>query len=324
MKVATDDHRAGARVLSVFANPLSSEVLRAHADGPQRLGGIRQQVSWAAEATIRGTLGTLRDLGALEKRRSEQAQNAVATALTPAGEEMLTVSQTLETWLSRCPQGPIALGDGQARVAVKALTEGWSSTLIRALALSPCSLTELSSLITDVSYPALERRISWMRASGQISPLPKEPRGTPYVPTDWLRGAVAPLCVAGRCERRHMDEAPPITDVEIEAAFLLALPLVRLPRGVQGTCLLASRADAENGDDQALSLAGTAVKVSGGEIVDCSIDVDEPTTWAIGTSDAWLDAVIDGGIDNLRIGGADSHLASELVQGLNLALFPDR
>jgi DNA-binding HxlR family transcriptional regulator len=302
---------------------LSSEVLRAHADGPQRLGGIQDRVSWVAEATIRGTLGTLRDLGALEKHRSGEARNAVATALTPAGEEMLAVSHALENWLARCPRGPIALGDGQARVAVKALAEGWSSTLIRALALSPCSLTELSSLISDVSYPSLERRISWMRASGQISPLPKESRGTPYEPTDWLRGAVAPLCVAGRCERRNMDDAPPITDVEIEAAFLLALPLVRLPRRVEGTCLLASRQDMYNGED--LSLAGTAVEVSGGEVVDCSVDVEgEPATWAIGTADAWLDAVIDGDIGSLRIGGTNPRLPYELVRGLNATLFTER
>jgi DNA-binding HxlR family transcriptional regulator len=53
-------------------------------------------VKWAAEATIRGALGNLRDIGALEKRRADHASNAVVTALTPAGEEMLTVLEALE------------------------------------------------------------------------------------------------------------------------------------------------------------------------------------------------------------------------------------
>jgi DNA-binding HxlR family transcriptional regulator len=299
-------------------------VLRAHVDGPQRLGNLQQRIDWAAEATIRGSIATLREVGALEKRKAEGARNAVATALTPAGEEMLTVPVTLEGWLGQCPSGPIPIGDEHVKVAVKALAEGWSSTLMRALAISPHSLTELSSLIPEVSYPSLERRIGWMRASGQIEALPKEHRGTPYAPTDWLRRSVAPLCVAGRCERRHMDDAPPITDVEVEAAFLLTLPLVRLPQASQGKCLLASRTDpAAREEDPAI--AGVTVEVVAGEITSTTVDLDpNPSTWAIGSSDVWLDAVIEGHIENLRIGGANPQLACDLVQGLHLALFTDR
>lgn len=299
-------------------------MLRAHAEGPQRLGNLQQRIDWAAEATIRGSIAILREVGALEKRRAEGARNAVATALTPAGEEMLTVPDTLEDWLGQCPSGPIPIGDEHVKVAVKALAEGWSSTLMRALAISPRSLTELSSLIPEVSYPSLERRIGWMRASGQIAALPKENRGTPYAPTDWLRRSVAPLCVAGRCERRHMDDAPPITDVEVEAAFLLTLPLVRLPQAFQGKCLLASRTDpAARESDPAM--AGVTVEVAAGEITSTTVDLDpDPSTWAIGSSDVWLDAVIEGRIEDLRIGGANPQLACDLVQGLHLALFTDR
>ena len=324
IQAAQEAHRAGARILSLFANPLNTEVLRAHADGPQRLGHLHRRLDWAAEATLRGSVASLRQAGALEKRRTEGARNAVATGLTCAGEEMLAVPDALERWLGQCPNGPVAIDDERVKVAVKALAEGWSSTLMRAIALSPRSLTELSSLIPEVSYPALERRIGWMRASGQVIALPKEGRGTPYAPTDWLRGAVAPLCIAGRCERRHIDDAPPITDVEVEAAFLLTLPLVRLPQASNGSCLLASRTDPDtHGADPVL--AGTMVKVIGGEIVSISAELSsEPATWAIGTSDVWLDAVIDGRIENLRIGGANPSLARDLIQGLHSKLFTDR
>jgi hypothetical protein len=263
-------------------------------------------------------------VGALEKHRAEGARNAVATELTAAGEEMLAVPEALEAWLAQCPAGPIPVADEHVKVAVKALAEGWSSTLMRALAISPHSLTELSGLIPEVSYPSLERRIRWMRASGQVVALPKGARGTPYAPTDWLRGSVAPLCVAGRCERRHLERTPPITDVEIEAAFLLTLPLVRLPAATAGTCLLASRTDGgdEAGDP---ALAGTTVEVRAGEVTVASVEWEgEPSTWAIGSSDAWLDAVIDGHVEDLRIGGANPQLGCELVQGLHLALFTDR
>lgn len=282
-------------------------------------------MKWAAEATIRGALANLREIGALEKRRTEHAKNAVATALTPVGEEMLTVPQTLEAWLAQCPKGPIPIDDDHVKVAVKALAEGWSSTLMRALATSPLTLTELSDLIPDVSYPALERRINWMRATGQISALPKEGRGTPYVPTVWLRRAIAPLAVAGRCERRHMDDAPPITDVEVETSFLLTLPLVELPRAAGGSCLLASRTDPVATEDPDLRLAGVAVEVSSGKIVSSTVTLDaKPSTWSIGTSDVWLNAVIDGHFENLRIGGVNPQLALDLIQGIHFSLFIDR
>jgi DNA-binding HxlR family transcriptional regulator len=300
-------------------------VLRAHAEEPQRLGSLQERIDWAAEATIRGSIAVLRQAGALERCRAEGARNAVATALTPAGEEMLAVPEAVEEWLAQCPTGPIAIDDEHVKVVVKGLAEGWTSTLMLALAIAPRSLTELSSLIPQVSYPALERRIGWMRASGQIEALPKEPRGTPYRPTDWLRRSVAPLCVAGRCERRHLDRAPPITDVEVEAAFLLALPLVRLPRTSQGSCLLASGTDTGAGGEEDPALAGVTVEVAAGEIASTTMDpAGEPRTWAIGTSDVWLDAVIDGAIERLRIGGADPQLACDLAQGLHLALFTDR
>jgi DNA-binding HxlR family transcriptional regulator len=300
-------------------------VLRGHADGPQRLGNLQERITWTAEATIRGSIATLREVGALEKRKADGARNAIATALTPAGEEMLDVPAVLERWLAQRPNGPIAIDDERVKAAVKAVAEGWSSTLMRALAISPRSLTELSSLIPDVSYPSLERRIGWMRASGQITAQPKESRSTPYAPTEWLRRAVAPLCVAGRCERRHLDGAPPITDVEVEAAFLLSLPLLQLPKSSEGSCLLASPTDTAEPGGEAAALAGTMVEVRGGEIVSFTVEIPPaPTTWAIGSSDAWLDAVIDGRFENLRIGGTNPQLACDLAQGLHFAFFTDQ
>jgi DNA-binding HxlR family transcriptional regulator len=299
-------------------------VLRAHHAGPLRLSHLHEQIPWAAEATIRGSLAALRDVGALEKRRTEEARNAVATALTPAGERVLVVPEALEYWLQRCPSGPIAIDDEHVKVAVKALSEGWNSTLIRALATEPRTLTELNGLISEVSYPALDRRINWMRATGQITPLPREPKGTPYTPTEWLRRAVAPLCVAGHCERRYLDDAPPITDIEVEAAFLLSLSLVQLPPDVHGSCLLACSTDAADGEVE-MELAGVTVEVSAGAVVSMTVDIDaDPLNWAIGSPGMWLDTVVEGGLENLRIGGDNPKLACSLVEGLQRSLSIDR
>ena len=267
-------------------------------------------------------MSNLCGLGALERHGVEGARNAAATSLSPAGKEMLGVADALEAWLGHCPTGPIKLDDGSAKVAVKALSEGWGSTLMRELAVAPRTLTELSGLIPEISYPALERRIAWMRKTGQVSSLPKGPQGTPYAPADWLRLGIAPLALACRCERRHLEDATTVGGVEIEALLLLGLPLVSLASTrASGSCFLASI----DGTSAATEDAGVgiAVEVSAGEIAFCASTALEadPDTWAIGTPDAWLDVVIEGRFGRLRIGGSSPRIARALTRGIHRRLF---
>jgi DNA-binding HxlR family transcriptional regulator len=315
--------RAGSRVLGVFENPLNTRVLRAHADGPQRLAHLQEKVGWSAQTTVRAAVGSLRELGALAKQEAGGSSNAIATELTAGGREMLFVADEVEAWLARCPGGPISPDAEDAKGAVKALAGGWSSTLMRALANRSFTLTELAELIPSMSYPALERRLIWMRSSGQIEPAEKRGRGTPYVVTDWLRHAIAPLSAAGRCERRHLgDRSGPITNIEVEASFLLALPLASLPKTASGSCMLAVQTHSSEPDRDGSALAGVTVELERGEILSCEPKVEvEPRTWGVGTPEAWLDVVIDGRIEDLRIGGADPQLVLDLVSGLHHALF---
>jgi hypothetical protein len=221
-------------------------------------------------------------VGALENEEGG-AGNGAATCLTPVGAQLLGVADALEVWLARCPSGPIELADSGAKLAVKALAEGWSSNLIGELAVAPRTLTELSGRVSSISYPAVERRITWMRTTGQAIALPDGTRRPRYVPSDWLRLAAAPLAIAIRCEQRHFEDSQPITDAEVVPLVQLALPLV-------------SRAQAPEGNQ-----------------------IPRPTdgTVAIDSPEAWLDAVIDGRSGRLRTSGADRHLA----RGIHLSLF---
>jgi len=281
-------------------------------------------IGWSAEATVRDAIRNLQDCGALVKQPAEGQRNAVATALGPAGEDMLNAAEVLERWLCECPAGPIELITDHAAVAVKALAGGWSSSLMRALGAGPSTLTELSSQIPEISYPALERRIGWMRSTGQVEALPKEPRGVPYAPTKWLRRAISPLAMAGRCERRHMEGGPPITEVEVETSFLLALPMAPLPEDRSGSCVLAVQTESAE-VDQRLPLAGVSVELIDGGPAVISLDlIAQPRTWAVGTARDWLDATIDGNLEILRIGGENPQLAADVISAMRCALFIDR
>ncbi len=315
--------RAGGTVLSLIAGPLSVPILRAHLEGPLRLPDLRERIGGAAQTTLRGQVGNLRGIGALERHVRGGMPYTVENELTDTGRGILAVAEIVETWLSQAPQGPIVLGSESAKGAIRALIGGWGSTMLRALAARPLSLTELSSVIGDLSYPALERRLSAMRAARQIEPRPNGGRGAkPFAVTEWTRRAVAPLVAAGRCECRHLvDVTEPLTRIDIEAAFLLAVPLVDLHMARDGSCLLAVDTGQAKQSDVESRIAGVHVEVEGGAIASCVSRLEhDPRTWAVGAVDSWVDAILEGRFDGLRIGGERPPLARDVISSLHGAL----
>ena len=213
----------------MLSTPINVYVLQALAEGPRSLVDLRRHAGSPPQTTMRGHLRTLAKTEVVVRRRQNDFPGSLDFELTPTGEELWLVAKVLRVWLRNAPEEPLALGSSAAKSAVKALVEGWGTSMVRALAARPLSLTELNGLINGLSYPSLERRLGAMRLAGQIQRTPGRGRGTPYAVTDWLRRAIGPLGVAARWERMHAPEATaPIRRLDAEAAFLLAIPLVRL------------------------------------------------------------------------------------------------
>jgi DNA-binding HxlR family transcriptional regulator len=311
--------RVGERVLLLLSTPLNFMVLRALAERPMRLAELRRATGLPAQTTLRGHLASLCELGAIEKRQTAQMPYAVQNELTPMGHDLLRVSGLLETWLAQAPDGPVALESGRARGVVKAFVDGWASTMMRGLAARPMSLTELDRGIAELSYPALERRLSSMRMAGLVEVRPSSGVGTPYAVTDWARRGIVPLGLAADCERVHMrHRAAPLDRIDIEAAFLLALPLVGLPRDVAGSSQLEVEADPRAVHGQ----AGVRVTVDQGRVVACDSELGpSPGDYAVGSAEGWFNAIRDGKTDPLRLGGSQ-RMAGLLVSGLHAALAP--
>lgn len=310
--------RAGGTVLSLLAGPLCAPILRAHLEGPLRLPDLRERIGGAAQTTLRGQVGNLRSIGALERHVRSGMPYTVENELTDAGRGILDVADTVEAWLSKSPQGPIAFGSETAKGAIRSLVAGWGSTMLRALAARPLSLTELDSVISEISYPSLERRLSAMRAARQVEMLTSEnSTAKPYAVTAWTRQAVGPLVAAARCECEHLsDQAEPLTRIDIEAGFLLALPLVELPARASGCLHLAV-----DGSDPAERLFGIEVEFERGKLVSCVLSPgSEPATWATGSVDCWVTAILGGRVDGLRVGGNDSKLVPVLVEHMHSSL----
>jgi DNA-binding HxlR family transcriptional regulator len=310
--------RSGALALVLLAAPLNAPILRALEAGPRKQVELRRETGAPAQTTLRAQLKKLVEIGAIAKQRRDLFPGVLEYELTGSGRDLLFVADTLERWLGHAPEGPLALGGIAAKSAIKALAEGWSSTVLRGLAAGPLSLTELNRLISAFSYPSLERRLAAMRLAGQIQACPANGRGTPYAVTEWLRRAVAPLASAIRWERLHQTRSTaPVARLDAETAFLLAIPLLQPTAGLSGSCRIAM--EIPNGKPDRLS--GVTVEVRAGKVISCvTRSHDTPTAWALGSPSAWLDAVIEHDADRLELSG-DSRLASALLSELHGALF---
>jgi DNA-binding HxlR family transcriptional regulator len=306
--------RAGSLALSVLATPLNFLILKALSAHPMRLAELRKKTGLPAQTTLRGHLANLAELGVLRKRPTQQMPYAVENELTPMGRELLTVAERLQLWLGQAPEGPIPLESGAAKGAVKALVDGWGSRMIGALAVRSLSLTELDSSISALSYPSLERRLSSMRIAGLVEAQPGNGAGTPYAVTEWARRGVVPIAAASHCELAHLGpRRAPVTQGDIETAFLLATPLVGLAEPVAGLCQL----EVEPTAGYVPRPTGVQVVIEDGAVVSCvSRLVPDPPAYAIGSAVKWFSAISHGRIADLRFGGS-GRIAEDVVAGLH-------
>lgn len=205
---------------------------------------------------------------------------------------------------------------------MRALVAGWESTIVQEIAERPQTLARLDSAIDGFSYAGLKRRLAKLRSAKLVTSLDGG-RSPEHAATDWLRAAAGPIGAATRWEHIHAGtEIEAITPQEIEALLLLALPLAAVPADSSGTCVFASPVGKAQGNGLPPALAAVSLVVEKGEVVSCAPGTTlKPTTWALGTPGAWLDAVVEGNRDGLRLRGEDASMAISFVEGMHRALF---
>lgn len=236
---------------------------------------------------------------------------------TPAGREIPFVGLVLQRWLDDCPEGPIELGPDAGPVLAPLLT-GWCSMVTHTLAAEPLTAAETHEAIQVLDLDTVEARIESMEEAGQLEALPG-PEGEPrYAVTEWLRAGIAPLAAAARVELRHPPgDTAAVAALDVEASFLLTLPLLRLPAELSGTCSMAVELD----EGVSGSPAGVTARVENGLVVSCERHLDEDAdAWATGSAGAWLDTLIDADAEQVRSGG-DRVLARRLLYELHKTLF---
>lgn len=258
---------------------------------------------------------------------SRIAEEAESQPALPA-EETDFVAEQLERWLGECPDGPLGLGE-EAEQPLAALLDGWCSTLVHALAVEPLTAEEAAEA-AGIPRAAARERLMAMEDAGLLAICEQdedseeddadeeagdeEPR---LAPTEWLRLAIAPLAAAARLEfQLPQGETTPIAPLDVEAAFLLTLPLIGLPEEVEGTCKLTVPVPGRPPE-----LAGVVVLARDGEIVSVSTDLTmDSGNFATAPPRGWIDTLIDPSVASVDFGG-DPQFVFSLLYGLHERLF---
>lgn len=309
---------SGERALSLFSVPLNVHILKALEDEERGLTELTQAVGLPPATTMRSYLRSLVEVGALARDREGGFPGGVSYALTPAGEDLLKVGEILQRWLGEAPDGPISLGSTASKSTIKALVDGWCANIVRALAARPMPLTKLARLIPQISYPTLERRLTAMRLAGLAESCREASgRGTPYSVTPWMRRAVAPIAAAATWESRYFAGAQ-VGRLDIEAGFLLAIPLLELPPGITGVCRLAI----EIAPGSNPGYAGVTLGLEESRVSSCVTRLDaEADAWITGSAADWFRWMIGGEDRGIELGG-DTWVGRGVLASLREVLMP--
>lgn len=306
--------RAGGQALMLLSAPLNVGILRTLEAEPKPLQDLRREVGIPPQSTMRLYLRTLSQIGAVAGQARNEFPTSVDYEITPAGRELLRVGATIQAWLQASPGGPKELGSVSAKSAIKVLVEGWASDLVRTLATQPLSLTELNSMISEVNYPSLERRLTAMRQWSLVEVHKREGRMTPYRVTDWLRRAVAPVTAAMTWERTYAAaRTSQVESLDVRAMLRLAIPLMDLAEDVSGKCRLAVEAH----DGASPAFTGVLACVDDGEATSSLTGEEgEDEAWVSGKPLAWVRQLDGGFLDELQLGG-NRDLALSILAALH-------
>lgn len=303
--------------LSLLAVPLNAALLEALTAGAKSLVGLRRAVGSPPTTTMERHLRGLARAGVVERRGRNAFSGEARVGLTPGGHGLLDAAAALKGWLAAAPGAQLEFGTADAGRTVRALVNGWSDGTVRVLAARPLSLAEFDRIVKSASSASLERRLRAMQLAGLIEPVPGAGSVLRYRPTPWLQHAITPLAAAAHWERLNgVEGARPISRLDVEAAFLLATPLVQLPRQLDGVCRLMVKVQPVESKH-----AGALVTVERGQVVSCVTRFHgHADSWVAGSPSSWLQAVIKGQAESLETGGDDA-LAGGLLESLHSVLF---
>jgi DNA-binding HxlR family transcriptional regulator len=196
--------------------------------------------------------------------------------------------------------------------------EAWAVGLVQAMLDGPLTMGQMiAACVGRATRSQIERLLRQLHGHGCLGHADRR-----YSLLDLGRQAIGELAASARFERRHMEGvAAPITATDGADALRGTLPLIELPGQADGTCEFVVRARKGEPETQA---AVCWLEIEGGRITAIGAgNAAAATSWAQGTIDDWLGAVIDHRAALLKSTG-DRRLGRDVVRKLHTELYGRR
>ncbi|HVD40746.1 MAG TPA: winged helix-turn-helix transcriptional regulator [Solirubrobacterales bacterium] len=301
------------RLLSAGA---SGAILMALGEGPLRTKELTARIAGYAPRTIYRYSTRLADLGLIDRDEEQGVPSKVVHTLSePAGRELYElVSNYASASLRRLPSGEIAARDWGALAVV---ADFWETGIIDALNIGPRSLTELTHGDHGLSFHQISRRAALLSRDGFIDLAKNGSKHRSYTLTAKARRAMGLVAGIGRWRRRHVvSEGSGLSPTEAAWLMRTALPLVALPDHSGKSLELKVAAV---GEAVAVEPVWAAVQ-RGGAVINCPDSLAHVDVAAHGDVIAWIDSVLDGPRNGLKVDG-DDELIVDCLQQLHATLF---
>ncbi len=301
------------RLLSAGA---SGAILMALGEGPLRTKELTARIAGYAPRTIYRYSTRLAELGLVERDEQPGVPSKVVHTLSEPGRELFDLLATYaSTSLKRLPNGEIAPPDWGALAVI---ADFWETGIVDALSHEPRSLTELAHHREHgLSFHQISRRAALLSRDGFIEVATGSGKGRRYTLTPKARRATGLIAGIGRWRRRHVvTEGSGLTAAEAAGLLRAALPLVALPD--HGGKRFELRI-APVGERVAAEPVWAAVE-GNGAIVSCADALEEVDSAAHGDVMAWVDSVLDGPRNGLKVDG-DGQLIADCLRELHATLW---
>jgi DNA-binding transcriptional ArsR family regulator len=288
-------------------------------EGPLRTGELTRRLTEYAPRTIYRHVARLVDLGLVERREGEGEPSAVSYRLTqPCGETLFALIQRRAG-----PSDGTRDGRGDVgRTDLVLLGELWDSGWFVQLSRRPRTSTELAEATDRMTFHQASRRIQLLKAGAMLGECRGDRSGKRYELTDHALRGMALMLELSRWRQRFLlpADAVGVTVEEVIATLAVWVPRVAVPRqegkavklGVVGML----GAIGESGSEILTSRISAP-----GEIHGSSGRAEQVSGWALGTTNAWLSALLNGRPGHLRLGG-EADLVESCLEQIHRALQP--
>jgi DNA-binding HxlR family transcriptional regulator len=306
-----------ADVLRLLSAGASAAILLALGDGPLRTKELTEQIAGYAPRTIYRYSNRLAELGLIDREEEPGVPSKVVHTLSePQGRELYDLVGTYaSTSVQRLGGGGIAPPDWGG---LAVFADFWETGIVDALSHEPRTLTELAHGEHGLSFHQVGRRAVLLSRDGFVEEASDGGKRRRYTLTAKARRAMGLIAGIGRWRRRHVVAGGATGLSAGEAAWLMraALPLVALPDhgGKRLELRIAPESDRAGGEPVWAAVQGD------GALVSCRDPLEDVDCAAHGDVAAWIDSLLDGPRNGLKVKG-DDQLILDCLRQLHATLW---